>query len=94
MFKVINRFKDKDGHIYEVGDTYPAKGKKLVNTRAEFLTKVHPIYGVVFLEEIKDENSEKTPKNVPKTTRNTSKTPKNSQKTNENEQKSDETSDE
>ena len=56
MYKVINRFQDKnhDGHVYEVGDTYPAEGKKLVKTRAEFLTKVHSEYGVAFLEVVED----------------------------------------
>lgn len=51
-YKVINRFKEKnhDGHVYEIGDDYPAAGKKLVKTRAESLTKVHPEYGVAFLQ--------------------------------------------
>jgi hypothetical protein len=52
MYKVINRFKEKhhDGRIYEVGDVYPAVGKKFVKARAEGLSKTHPIYGVAFLE--------------------------------------------
>ena len=56
MYKVINRFQDKnhDGHVYEVGDTYPAEGKKLVKTRAEFLTKVHNDYGIAFLEAVEE----------------------------------------
>lgn len=51
-YKVINRFKEKnhDDHIYEVGDNYPAKGKKFTKSRAESLTKVHKEYGVAFLE--------------------------------------------
>lgn len=50
-YKVINRFKEMkhDGHVYEVGDTYPVEGHKLVKARAEFLTKVHDTYGVAFL---------------------------------------------
>lgn len=54
--KVINRFKEKnhDGHVYEKGDAYPAPGKKLVKTRATFLTKPHATYGVAFLEEVKE----------------------------------------
>ena len=53
-YKVKNRFVEKthDNHVYEVGDGYPAKGKKLVKSRAEFLTKTHPQYGVAFLEEV------------------------------------------
>lgn len=54
MYKVINRFQEKnhDNHVYEIGDTYPANGKKLNKTRAEFLTKVHAEYGVAFLKPI------------------------------------------
>lgn len=50
-YKVINRFKEEkhDGHVYEVGDTYPVEGQKLVKARAESLTKTHPTYGVAFL---------------------------------------------
>ncbi|WP_428909474.1 hypothetical protein [Niallia sp. Krafla_26] len=56
MYKVINRFKENqhDDHIYEVGKPYPAEGKKLVKSRAEYLTKVHPKYGVAFLQEIEE----------------------------------------
>lgn len=56
MYKVINRFKEKnhDDHIYEVGDTYPADGKKLIKTRAETLTKVHDEYNVAFLKAVEE----------------------------------------
>lgn len=56
MYKVINRFKEKnhDGHIYEVGDNYPANGKKLVKARAETLTEVHEEYGAAFLKAIEE----------------------------------------
>lgn len=56
MYKVINRFQEKnhDGHIYEVGDTYPADGKKLVKARAEVLTKVHDEYNVAFLKAVEE----------------------------------------
>ena len=63
-YKVINRFQEKnhDGHVYEKGDTYPATGKKLVKSRAEFLTKRHAEYGVAFLEEIEEKKDpEKQP---------------------------------
>ncbi|MFJ8102797.1 hypothetical protein [Lysinibacillus sp. NPDC096212] len=56
MYKVINRFKEKnhDDHIYEVDDPYPADGKKLVKARAEFLTKVHEEYNVAFLKAVEE----------------------------------------
>lgn len=68
-FKVINRFKDnqQDGHVYEIGDAYPADGKKLDEKRAEFLTKKHAKYGVVFLEKVEDKEPEEVaPKAEPK----------------------------
>lgn len=74
MYKVINRFKDKDGHVYEVGDSYPAEGKRLVKTRAEFLTKVHPEYGVAFLEEIEEKKPSTTAKRTVKTAKNNTET--------------------
>lgn len=54
QYKVINRFQEKnhEDHIYEQGDIYPAEGKKLVKTRADFLMKRHATYGVAFLEEV------------------------------------------
>lgn len=67
MYKVINRFEEKnhDGHVYEVGDPYPANGKKLVKTRAEFLMKVHAKYKVAFLEAIEEPKKAPT-KQAPK----------------------------
>lgn len=62
MYEVINRFMDKDGHVYEVGEGYPAEGKRLTKTRAEYLTKVHPEYNVAFLKVVEDEKDVKTPK--------------------------------
>lgn len=61
MYKVINRFKDLQhgGRIYEIGERYPAGGKKLVKSRAEFLTKRHPVLGVAFLEEIEEKSTQK-----------------------------------
>lgn len=60
-YKVINRFKDKqhNGHIYDVGEIYPAKDKKLMKKRAESLTKIHPKYKVAFLEEIEEKKQDK-----------------------------------
>jgi len=56
VYKVINRFKENnhDGHIYEIGDNYPANGKKLVKARAEALTEVHEEYGVAFLKAVEE----------------------------------------
>ena len=69
QYKVINRFKEKnhDGHVYEEGDVYPAKGKKLVKARAEFLTKIHAEYGVAFLEEIVEKKEPEKQKEEPST---------------------------
>ncbi|MEK4173365.1 hypothetical protein MHI22_18150 [Lysinibacillus sp. FSL L8-0312] len=56
QYKVINRFQENNhtGHVYEVGDTYPADGKKLVKARAEALTEVHKEYGVAFLKAVEE----------------------------------------
>jgi len=56
LYKVINRFKETnhDDHIYEVGDNYPADGKKLVKARAEALTEVHEEYRVAFLKAVEE----------------------------------------
>jgi len=64
MYKVINRFKEinHDGHIYEVGDVYPGENNKLVKSRAEFLCKKHPEYGVAFLEVVEEAKPVSTPK--------------------------------
>lgn len=67
MYKVINQFQEKyhDGHVYEVGDNYPADGKKLNKTRAEALTEVHEEYGVAFLKAV-EEPKKATTKQAPK----------------------------
>ena len=63
MYKVINRFKEThhNDHIYEVGDDYPVKGKKLVEKRADFLTNIHPTYKMAFLEKLEEETPKKKP---------------------------------
>lgn len=83
VYKVINRFKDKqhNGHIYEVGNTYPAEGKKLVKSRAEELTKVHPKYGIAFLEVV--EEAAETPKITRRTAKKDPKTTENNEKSDE-----------
>ncbi|MEK5530655.1 hypothetical protein MKX79_14915 [Viridibacillus sp. FSL R5-0468] len=62
MYKAINRFieQNHNDHIYEVGDTYPVEGQKLVKKRADELTKVHPQYKVAFLQVV-EEKDVKTP---------------------------------
>ena len=58
-YKVVNRFidtKDNDT-LYEVGDTYPKTSKKPTKKRIEELSKKHPKYNRVFIEEIKEEPS-------------------------------------
>lgn len=68
MYKVINRFQEKnhDNHVYEVGDTYPADGKKLVKARAEALTKVHDEYNVAFLKAVEEPKKASTKQQVNK----------------------------
>lgn len=55
-FKVLNKFKDKDGHLYQAGDVYPAEGKKApAKKRVEELSQKHPKYKKVFIQEVKEE---------------------------------------
>lgn len=51
MPKVIKQFREKyhKNHIYNVGDTYPAKGFKADTERVSFLSKKHPGLGDTFL---------------------------------------------
>lgn len=53
MYKVICRFADlKDnGHVYEVGDVYPRKGKKTTLERATELMGTSNKIGVPLIEE-------------------------------------------
>lgn len=50
-YKVVNKFKDTDGHVYEVGKPYPKSGKA-TKKRLEELSKVHSKYNVAFIEEV------------------------------------------
>jgi hypothetical protein len=54
---VTNRFKDKENEniIYEVGETYPKDGYKPTKKRISELSKEHPKYKCVFIEEVKEE---------------------------------------
>lgn len=58
---VINRFKDKDGHVYEVGKPYPAKGKA-TQKRLDELSRVNQKYKVSFIKEVEDKKQEPSPK--------------------------------
>ena len=55
MFKVIRKFKDKDGRIYDVGEDYPnADAKKPPNTRIKALSSTNNRCGHVYIEKIKE----------------------------------------
>lgn len=54
---VINRFKDlkdKDGHVYEVGDKFPHHNRKVAKARLEELMSVHKTYGYAFIEAVEE----------------------------------------
>lgn len=57
-YVVINKFKDKDGHVYEVNKPYPHKGK-VTKARLEELSKVNKKYKVAFIKEVKTEGTKK-----------------------------------
>ena len=57
--KVINRFRDVDGHVYEVGDEYPNKDSKPTKKRIEELSADHPKYRRSFIEEVKEKGKKK-----------------------------------
>ncbi len=86
LYKTVNRFREEehDNHVYEVGDPYPAEGKKLVKSRAEFLTKVHEEYKISFLEKIEEpKKPSTTAKNTQKTTKKEGEAPKSTEKSDE-----------
>ncbi|MEK4148922.1 termination factor Rho [Robertmurraya sp. FSL W8-0741] len=59
-YKVVNRFKDiKHGHIYEVGEVYPAEGEKATKTRLEQLATTKNKYKKVFIEKVEEESNDK-----------------------------------
>lgn len=60
-YKVIRRFKElkHDGHIYEVGDTYPKKGTKATKARLEELSTTKNKCGKIFIEEVPEETKDK-----------------------------------
>lgn len=66
--KVVNDFKElqHDGHIYKVGDVYPALGHEATEERILFLSSVHPEYNKIYLAEmsVKNEHHSSSPKHV------------------------------
>lgn len=53
MYKVIAKFRDKDGTIYEIGDEY--KGSK-AKVRLKELSTDQNKYGYPFIEEVDDDD--------------------------------------
>lgn len=53
-YKVVRRFKDKDGHIYDVGDVYPYEGVKVTKKRIAELAEGKNKYGKVYIEEVEE----------------------------------------
>lgn len=55
MYKVIVRFKDlqDNNHVYEVGDTYPRKGKKPSLARVAELASAENKRKMPLIEEVK-----------------------------------------
>jgi len=51
IYKVIRRFRDlKHNHVYEIGDVYPAKGKKASKARIQELSTTANKNGKVYIE--------------------------------------------
>lgn len=55
-YTVIRRFSEKhhDDHIYEVGDIYPAKGKKATKARLKELSTNENRYNRVYIQTTQD----------------------------------------
>ena len=50
MYKVIRKFEDKDGRIYEIGDLYPnVDAKKPTNARIKVLSSIKNSYGQIYI---------------------------------------------
>ncbi|MEH7389648.1 hypothetical protein [Bacillus sp. JJ1474] len=58
MYKVISRFRDNDGQVYEVGEDYPKGDSKPIGARIEQLSSVHPKYKRVFIEAASDDKTD------------------------------------
>jgi hypothetical protein len=61
MYKVIKHFTDmQDGnHPYNVGDTFPREGAKVLASRYKELASSKNRQGCPLIEEVEDEKSEK-----------------------------------
>ncbi|MGG3841825.1 termination factor Rho [Anoxybacillus kestanbolensis] len=55
-YKVVRRFKElkHDGHIYNVGDSYPKEGYKATKARLEELSTTKNKYSQIYIEEVKE----------------------------------------
>lgn len=51
---VVNGFKENahDGHIYRVGEIYPAEGFEATEERVTFLADIHPKYKKIYLANV------------------------------------------
>jgi len=58
-YTVINDFNDKQDNDtpYRVGETYPKVGYKPTKKRIEELSKEHPEYKRVFIEEVNEDDA-------------------------------------
>jgi len=63
-YKVVNSFIDKEDNntLYEVGEEYPKGDHKPTKKRIEELSKIHPKYKRVFIEEVKEEKKKPSSK--------------------------------
>lgn len=59
-YKVVRRFKETkhDGHVYEVGDSYPKEGSKATKTRLEELSTKKNKEEQIFIEEVAPKDKE------------------------------------
>lgn len=62
--KVINKFVDVEDNntLYKVGDEFPKGDSKPTKKRIEELSKPHPKYKSIFIEEVEEEKSSKSKK--------------------------------
>ena len=53
MYKVVRKFQDKDGRIYNVGDDFPnVDAKKPTNARIKLLSSTNNKYGQIYIEKL------------------------------------------
>lgn len=57
---MVREFRDtKHDHVYKVGDTYPAKGKRSTKARIETLSTTKNSYKKIYIEEVQETPIEK-----------------------------------